>query len=99
MLEQPTILNQYLKDEIEVFYILTGHDRIEMTVTRLHMKIVIAAFGEDFVKAYSFKSNKAIKYPLSYKRNQKCLRFIHIYNAVMYVEMANKFFLREFEKG
>ena len=53
------------------------------------MKVVIAAFGEDFVKAHSFKSDKAIQNPLSYKRKHKYLRFIQLYNAVVHAEVAN----------
>ena len=53
-----TILSKYLQDEIDVFHILIGLGHVEMAVTRLSMKVVIAAFGEDFVTAHSFKSEK-----------------------------------------
>jgi len=92
-------LSEYLKDEIELFHILIGLGHTEMAVTRLCMKVIIAAFGDDFVKAHSFKSEKAIEYLLSCKPNHKSFTFIQLCNAVLHVELVNQFFLLEYEKG
>lgn len=87
-------VTKILQDKIDDFWIILGLGHVEMAVTRLSMRVMVAVLGNDHIYAHKFKKEtNGPEYLKSCKSNKKSFQYTQLANTSLLVEFVKVYFL------